>query len=355
MRKLVFTEIGDFEKKTLGKLEMWQVPKSIPGDEEVLIKVAYCGICGSDGQTLRGNLGPHTEEVRKYLLPMGVGHELSGVIEDAGPVAQAAGFKPGNRVTGNYFRPCGSCYYCSTGRENFCQHPVNKLEGMADYITWHMSQVYHIPDNVSLRDAAMTEPMSIAFSAVEMAKVKMGSRVAVFGGGGIGQMAAQLAKHAGASVVTMFEPVEEKRQMALDLGADNAFDSVHEDVKAIAEQVTGGLGYDCVIEASGAAAAAKSVVDILSVDGDAVFFSMYPEDYDLPVNLFKELYMEQKHLHGMSTSSGIWPRVISSLNTIEIAPLIQKEYDLDDYQEAFDAHMSAKYAKVMIHCNKDLI
>lgn len=353
MKKLMVADIGNLEKKTLGRLELVEEQRPIPGDEEVLIKIAYCGICGSDGQTLRGNLGPHTEMVRQ-ILPMGCGHELSGVIEEVGSTAAKVGFAPGDRVTGNYFRPCGCCYYCSTGRENFCQYPINKLEGMGEYITWHMSQIYKLPDNIPLKVGAMTEPLSIAFSAVEMAKVKMGSRVAVFGGGGIGQMAAQLAQKAGAAMVTMIEPVEAKRELAIKLGANCAVDPIRENVLEKAKKLTGGLLYDCVIEASGASSAAQNAVEILSPDGDAVFFSMYREDYNLPVNLFSEMYMLQKHLHGMSTSASIWPRVISMLSEIDVESLIQAEYELKDYEEAFAAHLSGNFAKVMLHCNGDL-
>ncbi|MCD8363210.1 MAG: alcohol dehydrogenase catalytic domain-containing protein [Lachnospiraceae bacterium] len=353
MKSLYVKTIGDAGLKTLGTLELMNIPIPKPGEEEALIRIAYNGICGSDGHTLRGNLGPLTEYV-KSILPMPVGHEFSGVIEEAGEVAAQMGLKVGDRVVANYARACGSCYYCRTGRENLCQHPINTMSGCSEYICCHMSQIHKIPDSLSLKAAAMTEPFTIAFHAVEMAQVKAGSRVAVFGGGGIGQMAAQLAKQCGASVVTLFEPVKEKRELAVRLGVDNAYDSIQEDVMEVTREVTDGLGYDSVIEASGSRGGATSALQILSPDGNVVYFSMYPTDFDLPLNLFTQCYQQQKHIHGMITSSLIWPRAIAVLPRIEVLPLIQKVYTLDEYQQAFDEHMTGAYAKVMIHCNQDL-
>lgn len=353
MKSLYTTSIGDVATKTLGTMELKSVPKPAPKAEEVLIKVAYNGICGSDGHVLRGALGPMTPYV-KAMLPMPMGHEFSGVLEEVGTIAASMGWKPGDRVVANYAKPCGSCYYCRTGRENLCLHPTNTSSGASEYICCHMAQIHKIPDGLSLKAAALAEPFTIAFSAVEMAKVRAGSRVAVFGGGGIGQMAVQLAKQTGASVVTLFEPVAEKRELALQLGADNAFDSIHEDVEKIAAEVTAGLGYDCVIEASGSKGGAIAALNILSPDGNAVYFSMYPTDFDLPLNLFTQCYQQQKHIHGMMTSSLIWPRAIAMMPRINVEPLIQKVYSLDDYEKAMADHLTGAHAKVMLHCNEDL-
>lgn len=353
MKSLKVTKLGEPSLKELGTLRLFDDPMPVLKDGEVLIKVAYNGICGSDGHVLHGNLGDLTEVI-KAMLPFDLGHEFSGVIEEVTPSAEAVGLKVGDRVAANYAKQCGSCYYCRTGRENLCTSPTNTMSGASEYIACDRSQVFVIPDSLSLKAGAMTEPFTIAFHAVEMARVKAGSRVAVFGGGGIGQMSAQLAKVAGAAVVTMFEPVKEKRELALSLGIDNAHDPINEDVMAVTDEVTGGLGYDCVIEASGSRSGAIAALDILSPDGDVVYFSMYPDDFDLPVNLFSELYQKQKHLHGMYTSAGIWPRAIAVMPRINIEPLIQKMYTLDEYEEAFAEHLTGKYSKVMFHCNTDL-
>lgn len=358
MKRLLIPSIGDSEKKTMGQIFLAK-DDTIPefGPKELLVKVAYNGICGSDGHLLRGNIGPLRPVVLGLIEAMGaipVGHEFSGVVEEVGEKAAALGFKKGDRIACNYYVGCGSCYWCRTGRENFCQNTDNRSMAMADYIVVDSSQAYKIPDQLSLKTAAMAEPFTIAFNAVEVAKVKMGSRVAVFGGGGIGQMIAQLAKVSGAAYVAMIEPVEEKRKLALELGADYAIDPIKEDVKKITEEITGGLGFDCVIEASGASVAAIQALDILSIDGNVVYFSMYNTEFNMPINLFTQLYQQQKHIHGMQTSAGIWPRAIAAMSRIQIDPLIQKVYTLDEYEQAFADHFTGAYAKVMFHCNPDI-
>lgn len=357
MKQLIVTSIGDPAKKTIGTLDLYRdVKKPSPKDGELLIKVAYNGICGSDGNLLRGNLGPVLPKFLKMMEegPLGIGHEYSGVVEEVTPAAAVFGFQKGDRVTCNYFHGCHSCYWCKTGRENFCSHQVEASSGCSEYIVVDASQAFKIPDKLSLKCAAMTEPFTIAFNAVEQAKVRKGSRTAVFGGGAIGQMIAQLAKISGSASVTLFEPVEAKRKMALDLGADYAVDSIHEDVDKITAEITGGLGFDCVIEASGSPAAAKQALKVLAHDGNVVYFAMYPIDFELPVNLFNEMYHSQKHINGMWLSSNIWPRAIEVLPRIQIEPLIQKVYTLDEYEQAFQDHLSGAYPKVMFHCNPDI-
>lgn len=346
MKALFVAEIGNPETGELGRLKLEEVPIPEPRDEEVRIKVAYAAICGSDIHTLRGALGPMTELVRSRL-PMPVGHEISGIIDKVGPIAAEMGFQPGDRVTANYVHPCGSCYYCHTGRENFCIHPDNRMNGMREYVCWHMTQVHKLPNDANLKTAALTEPLSIAFGAVEQAKVRMGSRVAVFGGGGIGQMAAQLARMAGASKVVVIEPVEEKRQLAIDLGATATLDSMNNNLVEQALELTDGMGFDSVIEASGASSAAALALKVLAKDGNVVYFSMYNPAFELPVNLFSELYLSQKHIHGMYTTADLFPRVISLLDKINLDALIQKEYPLSAYTDAFNDQLSGNYAKIV--------
>jgi L-iditol 2-dehydrogenase len=350
MKSLFLTEIGEPAENTIGKLELKEIPIPEICDEEVLIKVAYASICGSDGHALKGALGPLREHVIN-ILPMKMGHEISGVIEKVGPIAAKHGFKPGDRVTGNFTKFCGSCHYCRSGRENFCENPDYRTDAMSEYVAWHMSQVYKIPDSVDLLHASLTEPMSIALNAVKTAQVKFGSHVAIFGAGGIGLMAVQLAKIAGAAKVTIIEVVKEKRDLALTMGADYGIDPINEDVASLGMTFTDHYGYDSIIESSGASSAAQSALDIIGKDGHIVYFSMYNPDYYLQVNLFQKLYLNQAHLHGMYTSADIFPQTINMIERMNFEPIIQKVYDLTDYKQAFSDSLSGKYPRVVLKCN----
>lgn len=203
MKAITLTEYAKVSEHIPGKVEMLQCEKPTPGPEDVLIRIAYASICGSDAHVVRGNLTPELEAAIRSMLPFHMGHEISGVIEDLGDKAKEMGLKVGDRITANYTHFCNSCYFCRTGQENFCEHPEAHFDGMAEYVCWHMSQVYKIPDNVSLLHASQTEPLSIALNACKTVGVHFGSRVLVSGAGPIGLYATQLARKAGASLIVV--------------------------------------------------------------------------------------------------------------------------------------------------------
>jgi len=353
MKAIHVTAIGDPEVKTIGKTDLWDIPNKEPGDEEVMLKVAYASICGSDGHILRGNLGPLREMVLSWL-PMRLGHEVSGVIEKAGKKALELGFKPGDRVTANYVKFCNSCYYCRNGQENLCQHPEFHYEAMGQYVTWHMSQIYKIPEHVSLKDAALTEPLSIALNAVETVNIKMGARVAVMGAGGIGLMAVQLAKMAGASSVSLFDIVDSKLQLGKQLGADMVFNTSDEDCISNAMDYTEERGYDNIIETTGNSNVAKMALDLLTMEGHVVYIAMYNENFELPLNLFAQMYQKGLHIHGMQTSADTFEKTVRMLGRVNLSSIIQKTYLLEEHKEAFDAQLTGAYTKIAFKCNDDL-
>lgn len=348
MKSIVMTKLGNPAKKELGKLELIDVPVPKPGPEEVLIKIAYASICGSDIHVLRSNLSEDLLETIQSALPWHFGHEISGYVEELGEVAaETTGLKAGDRVTANYRHFCNSCYFCRTGQENFCQHPVEYFDGMSEYVSWHMSQVYKVPDDVSLLAASQTEPLSIALNACQTVGVHFGSRVFVSGAGAIGLMAAQLAKQAGASLVTVSDVVDEKRALALQTGSTAAVNPMDSDWKEQALSLTDGLGYDAVIESSGASSAAQSVPDLMSVNGHAVLFAMYQPDFEMKIKPFVTLYQQSKHIHGMYTSADAFPKTVAMLRAMNFSPLIQGIYKKEEYEKAFADQASGKFAKLV--------
>ena len=351
MKALFLTQVGNHVTKERGKLDLRDIPIPKPGPEEILIKVSYASVCGSDGHMLLGNLGC-LGDIISASLPMRMGHEMSGVIQEVGATAAQHGFQPGDRVTANYTHFCGSCYFCHTGRENFCMHPDGRSDAMSEYVCWHMSQVYHLPPTVPLLDGSLTEPLSIALGAVEMVQVGLGSHVLVFGCGGIGLMAIQLAKLAGAALVTAVEPVAEKRKIALENGADFAVDPTQEGWKDEALQCNAHMGYDAVIESSGASSAAQSSISLMGPDSHAVYFAMYDPNFNIQVNPFNELYLGQKHLHGLYTTADSFEKTVRILPRMNFKPIVQKIYAIDDYEKAFADQTSGKYAKIVFQMDQ---
>ena len=290
MRQLFVTSIRDFEKNTMGTVDMMEAPMPEPKDEEIRIKVVYASICGSDTHILTGNLG-EMESTTRSMLPMSFGHELSGVIDKVGSTAEKMGFKVGQKVVANYAKYCGCCENCREGKVNLCSNMGYRMNGFSEYAVYHMSQIFPIPDDADLKDYALVEPLTVALSSAEQAKISYGKSVAIMGAGG---------------------------------------------------------RYDCVLEGTGATAAAKLGLQLLARDGDAVYFAMYGKDPILPVNLQSDLYWDQKHIHGMIQGAWQFPKSIRMIPRMDFSKIIQKEHTLTNYKQAFEDLYSKKYAKIVI-------
>ena len=202
-----FGSLKDISADGAGRLEVVDILSKAPGPEDVKIKVAYCSICGSD---------PHIVQENPFGwdLPVGLGHELSGIVVELGERAVKKGLKTGDRVAGNFLKFCGTCYYCQNGQQQFCLHADESNQpGMSEFVTWHESQVYKLPDDISLEAGCLLEPISVAVRIVDKLAARIGSRVAICGGGPIGLLTLQSFKMAGASQITLIEPIEERRRL----------------------------------------------------------------------------------------------------------------------------------------------
>lgn len=347
MRTVAVTRIGslrDPDESTRGRIGVVDFPEQLLGPEDVRIRVAYSAICGSDPHLAEGFFGTD--------VPIGLGHELSGVVEALGERAHRNGLKVGDRVAGNFLRFCGTCRPCQDGTQQFCENIQDyNRPGMAETVTWHESQVYRLPDGVSLLHGSMLEPTSVAVRIADKTRIRVGDRVAICGGGPIGQLALQVMKMNGATSLTMIEPIAERREMALRHGADFAIDPVTEDQGARAAEVTGGRGYDIVIDASGSTRATRGLLDIAAKGATVVYGAMYPENYELPLNLSDYLYLKELTLTGVFVSPYAFPRALQILPYLQLDELTQAVYDIDDAVEAFEVHVSGRFPKVVLKCN----
>ena len=212
--------------------------------EEVLIKVSYCGICGTDVAAFKtGN----------YVPGLIIGHEFSGAVVEVGP--EVDNVKVGDRVTGNSIIPCGSCSFCLSGRPSLCDNPqllgVTFNGAMAEYVKMPASHVYRLPESLSLRDAVLVEPLSCVLHAVRISSYKPGDKVLIQGAGPIGILTLQVLKGSGAGMIVVTDIVEGRRKIAAELGADVTVDPSRENLPAVVERVTGGRGVDIVFDVAG--------------------------------------------------------------------------------------------------------
>ncbi|WOQ69506.1 alcohol dehydrogenase catalytic domain-containing protein [Microbacterium limosum] len=347
MRTVAVTKIGslrDPDEGARGRIGVVDFPDQPLGPEDVRIRVAYAAICGSDPHLAEGFFGTD--------VPIGLGHELSGVVEALGERAVRNGLRVGDRVAGNFLRFCGTCRPCQDGRQQFCENIQEyNRPGMAETVTWHESQVYRLPDEVSLLKGCLLEPTSVAVRIADKTRIRVGDRVAVCGGGPIGQLALQVMRMYGATSLTMIEPIAERREMALRHGAQHVIDPVSENQFARADEITDGRGYDVVIDASGSVRAVRGLLDIAAKGGTVVYGAMYPHDFEMPLGLSDYLYLKELTLTGVFVSPYAFPRALQILPHLEVDELTAAVFDLDDAVAAFEAHMSGRHPKVIIRCN----
>lgn len=327
-----------------GAVDVLDIPEQPLGAEDVRIKVAYCSICGSDPHLVEGIFG--------WPVPFGIGHELSGVITELGPDVVRKGLSVGDRVAGNFLKFCGTCYYCQNGQQQFCEfgNDYNR-PGMAETVVWHESQVYKLPDDVSLRAGCLLEPVSVAVRILDKVGMKVGQRVAVIGGGPIGLLTTQVIHLMGATSLTMVEPIAERRDLAMQYGADYVIDPVSQDVVGMADELTGGRGYDVVIDCSGSVRAIQDLPRIAAKGGSLIFAAMYPGEYEYPLNLHQYCYSNELTITGLFVSPYTYPRAAQLLPRLNLDALTATVFDIDDGVAAFDAQVSGAHPKILIRCN----
>lgn len=348
MRTVAVTKIGnlrDPDEDARGRIDVVDFPEQQLGPEDVRIRVAYAAICGSDPHLAEGFFGTD--------VPIGLGHELSGVVEALGERAHRNGLRIGDRVAGNFLRFCGTCRPCQEGRQQFCEHIQDyNRPGMAETVTWHESQVYRLPDSVSLLEGCLLEPTSVAVRIADKTRISVGDRVAVCGGGPIGQLALQVLRMHGATSLTLIEPIASRRTMALRHGAEHVIDPVTENQFERADDITGGRGYDVVVDASGSPRAVRGLLDIAAKGATVVYGAMYPAEYELPLNLSDYLYLKELTLTGVFVSPYAFPRALQILPRLDLAELTRAVFPLEDAKAAFDEHLSGRHPKVVIQCNR---
>ena len=253
------------------ELNVIEVEKPVCGEGEVLLKIRYAGFCGSDLNTWRGG----NALAKAGVIP---GHEVGAEIAAVGPGVPGT-LQPGLTVTVNPYTACGRCAACRNGRPNACEFNetlgVQRDGAMREYFTVPWQKVI-VTEELSVRDCALVEPLSVGFHAVNRAQVREKDVVAVFGCGMIGLGAIIGAARRGATVVAM-DIDDEKLKVAESVGAKYTVNTAYEDVQEGISELTNGLLADVVIEAVGAPVTQRQAIANVGFTGRAVFIG-YAKD-----------------------------------------------------------------------------
>lgn len=337
-----------------GRVEVEYVPVPEIRPDEVLIRVAACGICGTDIKKIqRGFVQP----------PQIFGHEISGTVARAGD--RVRGWKPGDRVVCFHHIPCGGCFYCH--RKLFSQCATYKRVGVtagfepngggfSEYVRvmpWVVERgLIPIPEDVSFDEAAFVEPVNTCWKAIHKARLTAGETVVVLGQGPIGLLHLLLARHAGARVLTG-DPLPERRRKSLALGAEASCDPGEGSLQAAILERTEGRGADVVLVAAPFAALLQQALDLARPGGRVLAFAY--NDPKLRVDFqAAAVGVEEKEILGSYSADFEMQRESARLvfdRVLPVRELITHRFPLDEIREALAlaAHPSEGSLKVVLN------
>jgi L-iditol 2-dehydrogenase len=316
------------------QLELADFPQPEPGPGEVLIRVAACGICGSDVHGYDGTSG-------RRIPPIVMGHEAAGVVAATG--AGVARFKPGDRVTFDSTVYCGECAFCKRGEVNLCDRrevigvscgDYRRHGAFAEYIAIPERILYQLPEAMSFPEAAMLEAVSVALHAVHVTGDLKGQTVLVIGAGMIGLLTMQAARAAGAARVMIADIDATRLNLACSLGNDGALNLSGAELTQEILQQTGGVGADVVLEAVGRNETIAAAIDSVRKGGTVTLIGNITPKVELPL---QKVVSRQIRLQGSAASAGEYPEAIDLVASgkIKVKPLITAVAPLEDGPEWF--------------------
>ena len=326
--------------------ETRELPAHELADDEALIRVAFCGVCGTDVHIYHGDKGS-----ADVVPPVILGHELAGVVEKIG--SRVDRLQVGDHVTIDPNIYCGECHYCKYGKKQLCTHlhaiGVNRNGGFADYCYAPQAQCYRLNPDIPLEHGAMAEPLACCLHGIDRAGIKVGDAVCVIGGGAIGLIMVQLARMAGASQVILSEPVAMRREIGLTVGADHVIDPMQEPLKERLEQLLGIDGADVVIECVGNPQGTAQAFEAAKRGTTVLLFSVPKAGTAHSLSL-EEVYQKELTIVGSIINPNTHQRAVDLINSgrLQLAPLMTHRFPMEQVKDAILMQMSSESIKVLV-------
>jgi (R,R)-butanediol dehydrogenase/meso-butanediol dehydrogenase/diacetyl reductase len=319
------------------KLVVKDVPEPVLDKDEALIRVQYCGICGSD--------------LHLYLdgFNVSMGHEFSGDIVKMGPSVE--GWEIGDRVIVDLAINCGECYWCKRGRINLCTRAHAGMTGkevgaFATYFKAKYDRLLKLSGNVTYKQGALVEPTAIAPHAVNLSGLKVGDVIAVFGLGPIGQLVARLAKLS-AKAVYATEINQSRIELARNVVDEVVNSKLADPVDRILE-LTDSVGPDIVFECAGKVTPAQDSIALTMKGGTIVIVSTC---FDAVETSFLDIVMKELSIKGsVGASVGDFASALNLIKNkkIDVNPLITDEFPLEDINQAFEKALKGEGGKILV-------
>ncbi len=320
-------------------LAIEDVPVPHPADDELMVRVKACGICGSDVHGFDGSTG-------RRIPPIVMGHEAAGIVEAVG--SRVTEFRAGNRVTFDSTVYCGECFYCRRGQVNLCDRrevigvstPLfRRMGAFAEYVTVPARIAYALPESMPFAHAALIEAASVAVHGASITPIEHGDTAVVVGAGMIGLLTLQAVREAGAARVFVVDVDDTRLELARNLGATQTFNSKKQDVAAEIQKRTEGRGADVALECVGITDAIALAVESVRKGGAVTLVGNVAPKIELAL---QSVVSRQIRLQGSCASCGEYPECIAMMadGRIQVAPLVSAVAPLEEgvqwFQRLYD-------------------
>ena len=330
-----------------GEFQYREIPTPDLPDDYIRIRVAYCGICGTDLHIFKGHMDARVK------APQAVGHEASGTVESFGK--SVTGFQAGEKVTVRPLDNCGECNTCKAGFTHICEHlrflGIETPGAFAEFWDVPARLVHKLPATMDLKLAALVEPLAVACHDVRRSGLKQGDIAVISGGGPIGMLIALVARRAGGRVF-----ISEINPARLAFAKSLGFETINPLEENVAEKVksaTGGRSADIVFEVSGSEAGARLVTEVVRPRGTIVVVAIYAKP--VPVDLHKFFWKEIRMVGARVYEYEDYEQAIGLADSGELCleKMISKIFPLKEMQKSFEYLASTPDAmKVLIGCNE---
>lgn len=340
-----------YKKGGRANASICQVPDPVVTENQVLVRVMACGICTpADSGHDKG-----TSMLGEY--PVVPGHEFAGIVEAVG--SEVTHFKPGDRVAVDNGAPCGTCYFCQRAAFPFCENYKALGQsidgGFAELVVSPETHVYRVPENVSMKAAALSELTGCAFHCIERCDIPYSGDVLIIGSGASGMLLAMLAKSSEAGTVTVIDSNQGKLDKIAAKGVntvlvDREDDANHE--KILMEQYP--HGFDVIIDAAGDPALSERTFELLKPQGKFANYSFSnTEKKDITLNISLIARKELNYI-GTTFQHHDFEKVLRAMSMGKVEPelIISRTYPLEDYFEALDEnYRNEDLIKIIIEPN----
>ena len=325
----------------IGKMGYTTRPIPVPEDEEVLVKLEYVGICGSDMHYYEsGRIGDYVVEP-----PFVLGHEPGGTVVEVGKKVKY--LKPGDRVALEPGKTCGKCKFCREGKYNLCPDVVffatPPVDGVfQEYVAHPETLCFKLPDNVSTLEGALIEPLSVGFHAARQGDAHAGQCAVVFGAGCIGLVSMMALKACGVSKVYVVDIMEKRLEKAMELGATGVINAGQEDVLEAADRITQGEGFDLAIETAGTEITANQAIEVVRKGSNIVLVGYGKSG---KMNLSMSLALDKEvTFKTVFRYRHIYPMAIEAVaeGKVNLKGIATHIFDFNDIQRAMDESVKDK-------------